>query len=285
MMSDENRPRLGRGLASLLGDVAAPMPQQGLKRVPIEFIKPNPRNPRRAFTEAELADLAESIKQHGVLQPIVVRNLEQDGNPFELVAGERRWRAAQRAGLHDIPVIVVRATDKESLEIAIIENVQRSDLNPIEEALGYEQLINEFGYTQSDLASSIGKSRSYLANALRILKLPEDTRKLVAEGALSAGHARALLSTENPEATARLAVEKGLSVRDLEKIAQSGKKQQEKIGRLNAREADPNTNALEKELIDTLGLPVSLRVQGEKGSVSISFNTLDQLDLILSKLR
>ena len=284
-MSDENRPRLGRGLASLLGDVAISAPQQGLKRVPIEFIRPNARNPRRTFVEADLADLADSIKQRGVLQPIVVRSLSQDGRAFELIAGERRWRAAQRAGLHDIPVVVVQASDQEMLELAIIENVQRADLNPIEEALGYEQLINEFGYSQADLAGAIGKSRSYLANALRLLKLPDDARKLVAEGALSAGHARALLSLENPGDMARLAVQKGLSVRELEKHAQDNKKQRANLNSPNPIKADPNTNALEKELIDTLGLPVSLRVQGERGCVSISFNTLDQLDLILSKLR
>lgn len=284
-MSDENRPRLGRGLASLLGDVAVSAPQQGLKRIPIEFIRPNARNPRRTFVEGDLADLADSIKKRGVLQPVVVRSLDQEGRSFELIAGERRWRAAQRAGLHEIPVVVLQATDQEMLELAIIENVQRADLNPIEEALGYEQLINEFGYSQADLAGAIGKSRSYLANALRLLKLPEDARKLVSEGALSAGHARALLSLENPDETARLAVQKGLSVRELEKLAQNNKKQQLKEKSSSSQKADPNTNALEKELIDTLGLPVSLRVQGEKGSVSISFNTLDQLDLILNKLR
>lgn len=284
-MSDENRPRLGRGLASLLGDVAPLASQQGLKRVPIEFIKPNPRNPRRTFVEADLVDLAESIKQRGVLQPIVVRNLDQADRTFELIAGERRWRAAQRAGLHEIPVVIVQASDKETLELAIIENVQRADLNPIEEALGYEQLINDFGYTQTDLASAIGKSRSHLANALRLLKLPEDVRKLVSEGSLSAGHARALLSVEDPEQTAKFAVQKGLSVRELEKLAQSNKKKQEDPKLAQPLNADPNTFQLEKELIDTLGLPVSLRVQGDKGSVTITFNNLDQLDLILSRLR
>lgn len=269
----------------MLGDVAVSAPQQGLKRIPIEFIRPNARNPRRTFVEGDLADLADSIKKRGVLQPVVVRSLDQEGRSFELIAGERRWRAAQRAGLHEIPVVVLQATDQEMLELAIIENVQRADLNPIEEALGYEQLINEFGYSQADLAGAIGKSRSYLANALRLLKLPEDARKLVSEGALSAGHARALLSLENPDETARLAVQKGLSVRELEKLAQNNKKQQLKEKSSSSQKADPNTNALEKELIDTLGLPVSLRVQGEKGSVSISFNTLDQLDLILNKLR
>jgi ParB family chromosome partitioning protein len=282
-MSDESRPRLGRGLASLLGDVAAPANQQGLKRVPVEFIRPNPRNPRRTFVEADLAELAESIRQHGVLQPIIVRKSEHDSQSFDLIAGERRWRAAQRVGLHEIPVVVVQATDKETLELAIIENVQRSDLNPIEEALGYDQLINDFGYSQSELASAIGKSRSYLANALRLLRLPDETKKFVADGALSAGHARALLSVENPEETARLAVQKGLSVREVEKLGKSNKKGQDSVPR--GVKADPNKDALEKELIDILGLPVSLRVQGEKGSVSISFNSLDQLDLILSKLR
>ena len=179
---------------------------------------------------------------------------------------------------------MIEATEKESLELAIIENVQRADLNPIEEALGYEQLLNDFGYSQSDLASAIGKSRSYLANSLRLLKLPDEARKLVADGVLSAGHARALLSVENPDETARLAVEKGLSVREVEKLAQANKRSQEQ-GAGEASPSDPNTRALEKELTDSLGLPVSLRVQGEKGSISVSFNSFDQLDLILNKLR
>lgn len=285
-MSEENRPRLGRGLASLLGDMAAaPSSPQGLKRLSLDLIKPNPRNPRRTFVESDLSDLVDSIRQRGVIQPVVVRKSDQRVDEFELIAGERRWRAAQRAGLHDIPAIIVEASDKETLELAIIENVQRSDLNPIEEALGYEQLINDFGYSQMELASSIGKSRSYLANSLRLLKLPEAARKLVSEGALSAGHARALLAVENPEETARLAVDKGLSVRDIERLAQSSKKPQTINGTNSSRSDDPNTRALEKDLTDALGLPVTLQVSGEQGSLVISFKTLDQLDLVIGRLK
>ncbi len=290
-MADESRPRLGRGLAALLGEAAvAPTLQddsaKGVRKLPIEFLRPNARNPRRSFDEEQLESLASSVREKGVIQPIIARPVPGLRDSFEIVAGERRWRAAQRAGLHEIPVIVIEATDKETLELAIIENVQRADLNPIDEALGYEQLINQFQYTQADLARVIGKSRSHVANTLRLLNLPEAARKLVTDGALSAGHARALLAFPDPDVIARRALSEGLTVRDLEKLAQ------EKVADGGSRTArskalpkDPNIRSLERELADELGLSVTIEQNGDAGRLAIAYSSLDQLDMILSKLR
>ena len=289
-MADENRPRLGRGLAALLGDAATSAATQdgaarGARRVPIEFLKPNSRNPRRSFDEEQMESLAASIREKGVIQPVIVRIVTNAANSYEIIAGERRWRAAQRAGLHDIPVIVIEANDRETLELAIIENVQRADLNSIDEALGYEQLISHFQYTQADLARVIGKSRSHVTNTLRLLNLPESTRKLVVDGALSAGHARALLSLPDPEAVARLAVAEGLSVRDLEKLAQEKDAPKDgKPSRVKERK-DPNIQSLERELTDDLGLVVTVEAKGERGKVTIAYKTLEQLDMVLGRLR
>ena len=197
-MAEEPRARLGRGLAALIGDAGQEGPAlaraRGQKKVPIEFLRPNPRNPRKSFADADLEDLTQSIREKGIIQPILARTLPGVADAYEIIAGERRWRAAQKAGLHDVPILVVEADDKQSLELAIIENVQRTDLNPLEEALGYERLESEFKYSQTELAKVIGKSRSHVANTLRLLKLPEKAKRLLAEGALSAGHARALLT-------------------------------------------------------------------------------------------
>ncbi len=203
MQSPAPRPsRLGRGLAALIGDAADDSVNQartrGQRTIPIEFIGANPLNPRKSFAEDDLAELADSIREKGVIQPILVRPRAGVPDTYEIIAGERRWRAAQRAGLHEVPVVVVEAADKEALELAIIENVQRTDLNPLEEAAGYEQLIEQFGYAQAELAKVVGKSRSHVANTMRLSKLPSNVKGLVTSGALSAGHARALLSSQNP---------------------------------------------------------------------------------------
>ena len=222
-MAEEARPRLGRGLAALIGDAGDEAPAiertRGQRRIPIEFLRPNPRNPRTSFREEDLADLAASIREKGIIQPVVVRTIAGVADAYEIIAGERRWRAAQLASLADIPVVIHEADDREALELAIIENVQREDLNAIEEARGYERLGADFGYSQSELAKIIGKSRSHVANTLRLLNLPEATRRLVADGAISAGHARALLSVKDPDAVARKIVSEGLTVRDIEERA------------------------------------------------------------------
>ncbi|HRE19646.1 MAG TPA: ParB/RepB/Spo0J family partition protein, partial [Rhabdaerophilum sp.] len=226
-MADENnnsRMRLGRGLAALLGDVGSEMQAEhrnrAQRRVPIEFLRPNPLNPRRNFPEVELEELAASIRERDIIQPIIVRGVTGIADAFEIIAGERRWRAAQRAGLHDVPVVIVEADDRQALEFAIIENIQRADLNPIDEARGYENLIAQFAYTQGDLAKVMGKSCSHVANTLRLARLPETVKEKVVAGALSAGHARALLAVADPEMVARRIIDQGLTVRDVEKIGQ-----------------------------------------------------------------
>src|SRR5579863_3767531 len=213
----DHRPRLGRGLAALLGE-AAEAPSEAAKgpprKAPIEFLRPNPRNPRKHFGEGELQELADSIRERGVLQPVIVRAMPRLADAYEIVAGERRWRAAQRAGLHEIPILVIEAGDRESLELAIIENVQRADLNALEEAEGYERLGTEHGYSHQDIGRIVGKSRSHVANTLRLMKLPARSRALLASGEISAGHGRALLALPDPDRIAERIVAEGLSVRD-----------------------------------------------------------------------
>src|SRR2546421_8518684 len=216
-MADEARSRLGRGLAALIGDVgdeAAVLERtRSQRRVPIEFLKPNPRNPRRTFADAELDELAASIRERGIIQPILVRKVRGAADAYEIIAGERRWRGAQRAALHDVPILLLEATDREALELAIIENVQRSDLNPVEEANGYQALVDEFKHAHDDVAKIVGKSRSHVANTLRLLKLPDEVKAYLNDGRLSAGHARALLNHPDPAAMARTIVSQGLNVR------------------------------------------------------------------------
>ncbi|MFD2676500.1 ParB/RepB/Spo0J family partition protein [Camelimonas lactis] len=293
-MADEPRPRLGRGLAALIGEASSDMALgdasnvRGQRRVAIEFVRPNPRNPRRHFAESDLEELAASIAERGVIQPVVVRQLPNLPDVFELIAGERRWRAAQRAGLTDIPVVVIEADDKLSLELAIVENVQRADLNPIEEAMGYDQLMQDFSYTQNDLAKIIGKSRSHVANTLRLLKLPESIQKLVNNGDLTAGHARALLAVADPEAVARQIIENGLNVRDAERIAQEEAEQGEETppSRVRTRAPkDADTRALEKVLEDVLGARVRISHNGDKGELRLRYSSLQQLDMICQRLR
>jgi ParB family chromosome partitioning protein len=296
MMAEENRPRLGlgRGLAALIGENALekPVANESLpgtqRKAPIEFLRPNPRNPRRSFDEQQLQDLTASIKEKGVIQPILVRSVSGGTNVFEIVAGERRWRAAQRAGVHEVPIVIADVSDREALEIAIVENVQRSDLNALDEARAYEQLAAEFGYTQEDLSRIIGKSRSHIANILRLLKLPEYSRNLLASGELTAGHARALLAFADADAAAKRAVSEGLSVRDLERIAQETTSESSLAAptqKKAATEKDPDTRSLEQTLSDALGLIVQIKHKGEKGELAIRYKTLDQLDALCRRLR
>ena len=291
MSQEALKPRLGRGLAALIGDAGDESTvverARGQRRVPIAFLRPNPRNPRKTFREDDLDFLANSIRQRGIIQPIVVRGSGADA--YEIIAGERRWRAAQKAGLHEVPIVIVEADDKTSLEYAIIENVQRADLNPIEEASGYEKLISEFSYSQAQLATTLGKSRSHVANTIRLLNLPDEVRTLVQDGRLSAGHARALLAVKHPEAVARDVIEKNLTVRDLERIAQAEQGSSEpkagKPRRATAAVKDPDTRAVEKALEDVLGLVVSIEHSGSGGELRIKYKTLEQLDVLCRRLR
>lgn len=288
-MADHSR--LGRGLAALIGDVGdeTSVAESGRKprRAAIENLRPNPRNPRRLFTDAELDELAESIRERGIIQPIVVRALE--GDKFEIIAGERRWRAAQRAGLHDVPVAIIEANDAQSLEFAIIENVQRADLNPIEEASGYLALMDDFNRTQDEVAHIVGKSRPHVANTMRLLKLSEPVKQLVRTGKISAGHARLLVGQPNALMIAQKIIDKGLSVRQVEAdmrkdgAAQAREVQRETRGLPNGAK-DPDTRALERRLSDALGLEVSVDHHGERGTLRIKYRNLEQLDAILKKL-
>jgi ParB family chromosome partitioning protein len=290
-MAEEARSRLGRGLAALIGDVDVEA-QSGERarpprRVPIEFLKPNPRNPRRAYPEAELEELAQSLRERGMVQPIVVRKAKGAAEEYEIIAGERRWRAAQRAGLHEVPIVVLEVSDAQALELAIIENVQRSDLNPLEEAAGYQALATEFGRSQEEIAEIVGKSRSHVANTLRLLKLPETVKAYISAGKISAGHARALINMADPEAVARDIVERGLNVREVETIAQeqaaAGGKKRRGGGR-PPRHKDPKTVALEKRVSDALGLVVSVDHRGKGGTLHIRYRDLEQLEEILRRL-
>jgi len=291
---NEKPTRLGRGLAALIGDMATLEGARlvdssgGIKRLPVDFIVANRRNPRRDFDADQLEELTSSIREKGVMQPLLVRPTTDDPNIFEIIAGERRWRAAQRAGLHEVPVIVREVDDKESLELAIIENVQRADLNPLEEAQGYGQLMEQFEYTQQDLAQVIGKSRSHVANTLRLLKLPHDVRDMLARGELTAGHARALITADDPLALARRIIGGGLSVRAAEALSQkeAPERRRGKSGGSAAvpAEKDADTAALEKRLSDALGLGVSVDHRDEGGRLEIRYKSLEQLDNICLRL-
>ena len=289
-MADHSR--LGRGLAALIGDVSdeTPVADSGRKprRAPIENLQPNPRNPRRLFTDDELDELAASIRERGIIQPIVVRALK--GGNFEIIAGERRWRAAQRAGLHDVPIAVIEANDAQSLEYAIIENVQRADLNPIEEATGYLALMDDFNRTQEEVAQIVGKSRPHIANTIRLLKLSEPVKQLIRAGKISAGHARLLVGQPNAELIAHEIIDKGWSVRDLEADMRKDVAGQLRDMRREAKgfvvniPKDADTRALERRLSDALGLDVSVDHRGESGTLRIKYRNLEQLDAVLKKL-
>jgi len=291
MAEETHRSRLGRGLAALIGDVgndkqlAAQQPARGQRHVPIEFIRANPHNPRRHFSDAELGELAGSIRERGIIQPIVVRTVRGTADSYEIIAGERRWRAAQRAGLHEVPIILHEATDAEALELAIIENVQRADLNPLEEAAGYQALAEAYRYTQDDIAKTVGKSRSHVANTLRLLKLPEAVKAYINVGKLTAGHARALIGLPDPEAVAHQIVARELNVRDVEAFAQQHAKAAGKTTKKRERAAkDVDTLAVEKRLSDALGLAVTIETKGESGTVQIKYSDLDQLDEVIRRL-
>lgn len=311
-MSDDNsKKRLGRGLAALMGDLDQPVTspkaktdgaesaaevdtiiKQGERVVPIEHIRANPNNPRKFFADSDLLDLSNSIREHGIVQPILVRPVKGEdlgGAQYEIIAGERRWRSAQKAGLHEVPIVIRDVADKQALELAIIENVQRADLNSVEEALGYQQLIDEYDYSQNELAQVIGKSRSHVANTLRLLKLPKDVQLLVSDGSLSAGHARTLVTADNPQALAKRIVEEGLSVRQAEVLAQGEletKSSTGKSAKSSSAEKTADIRALEQRLEDSLGLRIDLRHgEKEKGELRIKYSNLDQLDEICKRLQ
>ena len=289
MADSPTRNRLGRGLAALIGDVDSPAAEpagdhaRGQRRLPVAFLRPNPRNPRKSFGAADLDDLTASVREKGVVQPILVRPVEGAVDSYEIVAGERRWRAAQRAGLHDVPVVVHELSDKEALELAIVENVQRQDLNALEEAIGYQQLIEGYGYSQSALADVIGKSRPHIANTLRLLKLPEEVQAYLREGKLTAGHARALVTLDDPAAAARRIVEAGLNVRDVEALGEGAGRRTRAGGKKPSKDAD--TRALEKSLTDRIGLAVTIDHKSNGGRVTVTYKTLEQLDDICRRLR
>jgi ParB family chromosome partitioning protein len=287
------RSRLGRGLAALIGDVGDEATvverTRGQRRVPIEFLRPNPRNPRRNFSDDELDSLAASIRERGIIQPILVRTIPSQMDAYEIIAGERRWRAAQRVGQHEVPVLLMEVDDRASLEIAIVENVQRTDLNAIEEALGYHQLISDFGHSQGELAQIIGKSRSHVANMLRLLALPDEVKGLVRDGRLSAGHARALLSLKDANAAARRIVAQDLTVRDVERMVQEeaeaeGESTTPRPRQGKGKPKSPDHLALEKRVSEALGLTVGITDKGGSGQLTIKYKTWDQLDDVCRRL-
>lgn len=284
----DSQQRLGRGLSALLGDdsddYASLERMRSSKEMPIEFLKPNPDQPRRHFNDERLKELAASITEKGILQPVLVRRAGEETNEYQIVAGERRWRAAQMAGVHSIPVIIKDLTDAETLEVALIENVQRTDLNPVDEARGYQALIKEFSYTQDELSKIIGKSRSHIANALRLLALPTSVCEMLIDGRLTAGHARALIGNENAHELASEIISRGLNVRETENLARGGAAPRSKRKTAPA-DKDADTLALEQNISNALGLKVTIDFKGEEGgSVKIDYTTLEQLDDICQKL-
>jgi len=281
------RRNLGRGLNALLGGEGDGEGEdrgrgRGPRMAPVEAIEPSRVQPRRIFDKADLESLTQSVREKGILQPILVRPLEGDGAKYELVAGERRWLAAQAARLHEVPIIVRELDDANALEIAIIENIQRADLTPLEEAEGYHRLMQEFKHTQDALAKVVGKSRSHVANTLRLLSLPPAVKELIDKRELTAGHARALVNAKDPEALARDIIAKGLTVRDTERVSKDAKKGKGKKGRGGGKSAD--ALALEKDLSSLLGLGVAINTKGQAGSMVIHFQTLEQLDDLIQRL-
>jgi ParB family chromosome partitioning protein len=277
------RPPLGRGLAALFGEAGARLAGDsvGAHIVPIEAIRPSPFQPRRHFAEAELDGLAQSIREKGIVQPLLVRPIAGGAEDFALVAGERRWRAAQRVGLHEVPVIVRVLGDSDALEIALVENLQREDLSPLDEAEAYSRLMREFGRGQASLAEAVGKSRSHVANTVRLLSLPAPVRRCLEEGALSAGHARALLGAPDPAALALEVVRRGLNVRATEELVRRRAAQPSRP----RRERGADAAALEDELATALGLRVTLTPKRRGGSVTLHYTSLDQLDRVVALLR
>jgi ParB family chromosome partitioning protein len=295
MAEESTRSRLGRGLASLIGDMgaetnnAAPNAAtservRGQRRVPIEFLRANPRNPRREFMPAQLDELANSIRERGIIQPIAVRPVKGATETFEIIAGERRWQAAQRAGLHDVPVVVLDVSDVEALELAIVENVQREDLNPLEEAGGYQALIDEFKYHQDEIAKVVGKSRSHIANMLRLLKLPDFVKAAMRTGQISAGHARALIGHPEPDKIAQQIIARGLNVRQVEALVRDEGKGGGSPEKKPPPKKEADTVAMEKRASDALGLAVTIDYGSKGGAVHIKYRSLDQLEDIVKRL-
>jgi len=297
-MTEKRTPRssLGRGLSALMADVAQTSPRtdemsRPAPEIPIEALLPNPNQPRRDFNQDALAELAASIRLKGVVQPLIVRKTQADGT-YQIVAGERRWRAAQLAGLNQVPVLIRDYTDEEVLEIAIIENIQRADLNALEEAVAYRQLMDRFGHTQDKLAATLSRSRSHIANTLRLLALPESLQQMLRTGILTAGHARAMISSDNPEVLAAEVVKRGLSVRETERLAkrsQSLVPPRENTKRRFSSTKDADTRAIEADLSANLGMLVAISHHGpdEGGTISIRYRTLEGLDMlcgVLSKI-
>jgi len=286
--------QLGRGLSALLGEGAAEVStasvssgkntaESGFSLLPIEFLVPSPLQPRRVFAQEEIDSLSKSIKERGILQPILVRPNPDNDNEYEIIAGERRWRAAQLAQIHEVPVLIRGLNDEEVLEVALIENIQRADLNALEEALGYRRLIDSFNHTQDSLSSVIGKSRSHIANTLRLLSLPNLVKDLLNNGKISAGHARALIGVIGSEAIAGEIVKRGLNVRQVERLIKASKGQPySKTDK--AREKDPDTLSLERTLAGLLGLAVEIDFNGSGGKLVVKYNNLDQLDDIVRRL-
>jgi ParB family transcriptional regulator, chromosome partitioning protein len=287
MSERARRPSLGRGLAALFGETGTSAPDMaiGLRQVPIEAIRPSAFQPRRHFADAELDELAASIREKGILQPLLVRPAAEEDSEasFELIAGERRWRAAQRAGLHQVPVLVRPLGDVEVLEIALIENLQREDLSALEEAEAYTRLMREFGRSQAALAEAVGKSRSHVANTIRLLSLPKPVRQMLDTGALSPGHARALLALPDPVPAAQEVVSRGLNVRATEALVRR------RVSRPAApprpQPSDADTGALERELADALGLKVTIAAKARGGALTVHYSDFDQLDRVLTLLR
>jgi ParB family transcriptional regulator, chromosome partitioning protein len=284
-MMQAQKKRLGRGLAALIGDdtseEAVVQDIRSLRHMPIDLIHASPNNPRKHFADADLDDLANSIREKGLLQPIVVRP-RADGE-YEIVAGERRWRASQRAGIHEVPVLIRELNDGEALEIALIENIQRSDLNPLEEARAYGLLLEQFSYTQQQLADSVGKSRSHIANTLRLLTLPDTVRSLIEDGKLTAGHARTLVAADSPAELADQIIKLGLSVREAESLVRDASPSSRP--RKTRPEKDADTKALELSVTQALGLKVLVDHRTSGGTVTISYKTLEQLEEICRKLQ
>lgn len=285
-----NRIGLGRGLSSLLGDdyeessfnTSTETSGEGIKQIPVEDLCPSPFQPRRVFDESAIEDLVESIKKKGVIQPLIVR---QRGDKYEIIGGERRWRASKLAGLEKIPAIVHDFTDKEAMEVALIENLQRQDLNALEEAEGYRRLMEEFKNTQEELAAAVGKSRSHIANMMRLLGLPDPVKKMLEDGKITAGHARALLTAKNPEKLAEQVVREGLNVRQIEKLAQENlptEKKKQKTKKTNDKKTE--CDELAKQLSHILQLEVQLKPKAHGGEVVIAYSSLEELDKIISRL-
>lgn len=281
----DSSPRLGRGLAALMGDAAIQPPQQGatVRQIPLDLLEPNPFQPRSSIEPAALAELTQSVRLRGILQPLLVRPHPAEGGRFQIVAGERRWRAAGAAGLHEVPALVSEMTDTEAAAVALVENLQRQDLNAIDEAEGYDRLLTQFQFTQEALGQAVGKSRSHVSNTLRLLNLPVTIREALRKGEISAGHARALLTHPAPETALRQVLDRQLSVRQTEALA-TRDNLPEKAPSDESRRGHADTVALERQLSERLGLTVKVTFDGKQGSVQIYYKSLDQLDNLLSHI-